>query len=43
MPQLLGTSLLMLDLMNRTLEGRGALILTLSARVLASLAILTVK
>jgi hypothetical protein len=43
MPQLPGTSLLVLALMNLTLEGRGSLVLTLSARVLPSLVTLMVK
>ena len=43
MPQLPGTSLLVLALMNLTLEGRGSLILTLSARVVPSSVILMVE
>jgi hypothetical protein len=43
MPQLPGTSLLVLALTNLTLEGRGSLVLTLSARVLPSLVTLMVK
>jgi hypothetical protein len=43
MLQLPGISLLVLALMNVTLEGRGSLILTLSARVVPSSVILMVK
>jgi len=43
MPQLPGTSLLVLALMNPTFDGRGSLILTLSARVVPWFVILTVK